>query len=209
MITRDQCRAARALLEWTQQDLADFCGLSKTAINNFERGTTGIKGESLQAIQNAFEKAEIEFVGEYGVHKLVDTVRLLKGDDALPRLWNDIFETLKDSGGEVLINNLDERRSHEAYPELLEQHLERLRQHGITERLLCCEGADFFLQPLEYHRCLPQDTYAYTMSSFVYGHKVALQLWQDAMIIIINSREASDAERERFEELWSRSESPA
>ena len=42
MITIGQCRAARGLLDWTQQDLAEACGLSKTAINNFEKGHSDI-----------------------------------------------------------------------------------------------------------------------------------------------------------------------
>lgn len=202
MITKEQCRAARGLLDWTQQDLADAAALSKTAINNFERGVKDVRGESLLAIRAAFEKHDIEFVGDYGVHKRRDTVRILNGEEALPHLWDDIYETLRHTGGEVLIANLDERRSHLAHPEKLRAHLDRLTRAGITERLLCCEGDNYFLQPASYYRWLPRTGYESGMTSFIYGGKVALQLWNESMIILIHSAAAYEAELQRFELLW-------
>ncbi|HEY8189973.1 MAG TPA: helix-turn-helix transcriptional regulator [Micavibrio sp.] len=202
MITKEQCRAARALLDWTQQDLANASAMSKTAINNFERGMRDVRVESMQAIRGAFESAGIEFVGDYGVHKRRDTVRILKGPDAMPRLWDDIFETMKDRGGEVLISNLDERRSHEAHPSLLEAHLQRLKAHHITERLLCCEGDSYFIQPADFYRWLPRNVFQAGMSTFLYGNKVAMQLWQEAMIVVVQSEAAYEAEKHRFEYLW-------
>lgn len=202
MITKEQCRAARGLLNWTQQDLADNAGMSKTAINNFERGTNDVRTESLLSIRDAFERHEIEFIGDYGVQQSRDTVKLLKGRDALPLLWDDIFETMKNTGGEVLIANLDERRSQEAHAEKLKDHLSRLTRHGITERLLVCEGDSYFLQPAPYYRWLRSDVFQAGMTSFIYNGKVALQLWQEAMIIVIQSTAAHDAEKMRFEELW-------
>ncbi|AEP10258.1 helix-turn-helix domain-containing protein [Micavibrio aeruginosavorus] len=202
MITKEQCRAGRGLLGWTQQDLADAAGMSKTAINNFERGTNDVRAESLESIRLAFERSDIEFVGDYGVQRRRDTVKVLKGADALPLLWDDIFETMKASGGEVLIANLDERRSHESHPDKLLAHLSRMKAHNITERLLACEGDAYFVQPAEYYRWLPRDVFRAGMSSFIYGDKVALQLWQEAMIIVVNSRSAHEAEKQRFEYLW-------
>lgn len=208
MITREQCRAARGLLGWTQQDLANASGMSKTAINNFERGTTDIKVESHQSIRRAFEGQDIAFVGNYGVHKVVDTVKILKGEDVLPQLWDDIFETMRDDGGEALILNVDEKRSEELGQGALNTHLERLRKGKITERLLSCRGDRYFLQPVEYYRWVSKDAFAAGMTTFLYKGKVALQLWNEAMIIIINSNEAYNAEKQRFEFLWDRAEIP-
>lgn len=202
MITKEQCRAARGLLDWTQQDLADAAGMSKTAINNFERGTSDVRAESLHAIRKAFENADIEFIGTYGVHQRSDTVRILKGDDALPALWDDIFMTLRDSGGEVLIANLDEKRTHDMHAKALERHLQRLHDHGISERLLVCEGDTFTVQPQHYYRSVPREIYEAGMSSFIYGDKVALQLWNQSLILIVQSPDASRAEAKRFETLW-------
>ena len=58
-----QCRAARALLNWSQSDLVDHCGITKKTIADFERGmTTRPHERSYQAIVTAFKAAGIEFI---------------------------------------------------------------------------------------------------------------------------------------------------
>ena len=121
MITIEQCRAARGLLDWTQQDLSEASGLSKTAINNFEKGHSDIKNESLRAIRMAFESADIEFL-ENGVRRRSDTVRILKGPKAQADLVDDINDTLKSAGGRVLTSGLEITAEQEA----------RLQGNGIT-----------------------------------------------------------------------------
>lgn len=63
MITPQQVRAARALLDLTQADLAKRAGISATSLVAFERGNTDPKASTLRAIQEALEKAGVEFVG--------------------------------------------------------------------------------------------------------------------------------------------------
>jgi transcriptional regulator with XRE-family HTH domain len=101
MITIEQCRAARGLLDWTQQDLSDASGLSKTAINNFEKGHSDIKYESLRAVRMAFESADVEFVDQ-GVRRRDETARILKGPNAWDMLLDDIRDTVKNAPGIVL-----------------------------------------------------------------------------------------------------------
>lgn len=69
MITPAQIRAARAMLDWTQGDLAERAGISKTGLNNIERGSSDPKASTLTAIRGALEGAGIEFTngGEPGV----------------------------------------------------------------------------------------------------------------------------------------------
>jgi transcriptional regulator with XRE-family HTH domain len=57
-----QCRAARALLDWTQSDLMDHCGVTQKTIADFERGLTRPYARTLTAISAAFEAAGIEFI---------------------------------------------------------------------------------------------------------------------------------------------------
>jgi DNA-binding XRE family transcriptional regulator len=66
MITPHQIRAARALLDLTQADLAERASLSKTGLNNIERGTSDPKASTLAAIQSALETAGVEFIPENG-----------------------------------------------------------------------------------------------------------------------------------------------
>ena len=62
MITSGQIRAARALLGWTQVDLAKAAGIGEISVKNIERGTTDARASTLQKVQNAFEKAGVQFI---------------------------------------------------------------------------------------------------------------------------------------------------
>jgi predicted transcriptional regulator len=69
MISIRQIRAARALLGWTQGDLADNAGLSEISVKNIERGVAAPKTSTMAALITAIEKAGVEFTngGQPGV----------------------------------------------------------------------------------------------------------------------------------------------
>ena len=67
MITSAQCRAARALLKWTQDDLAGRSGISPLAINKFEVGKTSPHVATLKVLRETFEAAGIEFIDDSGL----------------------------------------------------------------------------------------------------------------------------------------------
>lgn len=65
MITSAQIRAARALLDWSRQTLSDSSGVGISALMRLE-SANGIPGgniKTFEAVQNAFEKAGIQFIG--------------------------------------------------------------------------------------------------------------------------------------------------
>jgi transcriptional regulator with XRE-family HTH domain len=67
MINGSQIRAARALLNWTQQDLVGQTRLSFTTIKRMESiGTGRSSADNVQAVQNALEAAGIVFIAENG-----------------------------------------------------------------------------------------------------------------------------------------------
>lgn len=67
MITGAQIRAARALLGWTSQQLAEASGVSYASISRAEQndGVPGMRATSLAAIQGALEAGGIIFL-RYG-----------------------------------------------------------------------------------------------------------------------------------------------
>ena len=60
MITPAQCRAARALLDWSQQDLAKAAHLGLSTIRDFEKGRRMPTHNNLQGIKIALEQAGVE-----------------------------------------------------------------------------------------------------------------------------------------------------
>lgn len=60
-MTNMQCRAARALLRWTQEAFALKASVSALTIRNFEGGRTTPNPATQEVMRAAFEKAGIEF----------------------------------------------------------------------------------------------------------------------------------------------------
>jgi transcriptional regulator with XRE-family HTH domain len=64
MITPAQCRAARALLDWSQQQLAEASKIGNATIRNFEGGKSTPQHATLDVLGRAFEAAGIIFLGD-------------------------------------------------------------------------------------------------------------------------------------------------
>ncbi len=64
MLTASQCRAARSLLDWTQQELADAARIGVATIRQFEGGATEPRHATLAVLKQALELAGIEFIDE-------------------------------------------------------------------------------------------------------------------------------------------------
>jgi transcriptional regulator with XRE-family HTH domain len=60
-MTPSQCRAARGLLNWTQDEMASAARLSVVTVRNFENEKSTPQRASLDVIQRALEAAGIEF----------------------------------------------------------------------------------------------------------------------------------------------------
>jgi predicted transcriptional regulator len=66
MITAAQCRAARGLLAWSQQELADSAGIGVVTVHQLEAGTSEPRRATLEVVRRAFEKAGVEFIDQNG-----------------------------------------------------------------------------------------------------------------------------------------------
>ena len=64
MINSAQCRAARGLLAWSQQNLADAAGVGIVTVHQFEAGTSEPRRATLHVIRQALEAAGVEFIDE-------------------------------------------------------------------------------------------------------------------------------------------------
>jgi transcriptional regulator with XRE-family HTH domain len=66
MISPAQCRAARGLLKWNQQDLAAAAQVGIVSIRQFEAEKTAPHRATLAAVRRSFEVAGIVFIPENG-----------------------------------------------------------------------------------------------------------------------------------------------
>jgi transcriptional regulator with XRE-family HTH domain len=61
-----QCRAARALLNITQPELAKLAGLGLSTVVDFEKERRQVSLAAIETIQRALRRAGIEFIDENG-----------------------------------------------------------------------------------------------------------------------------------------------
>jgi transcriptional regulator with XRE-family HTH domain len=66
MITPHQCRAARGLLDWTQQELADAARIGVATVRIFEGEAAESRQATLAVLKRAFELAGVEFIDDNG-----------------------------------------------------------------------------------------------------------------------------------------------
>lgn len=65
-ISAAQCRAARSLIGWSQDDLSAASSVAKATIANFELGKRTPYGTTLARIEEALIIAGVEFIPENG-----------------------------------------------------------------------------------------------------------------------------------------------
>lgn len=68
MLSPEQCRAGRAWLNWSQEELAKEAEVALSTVRDFERGDREPIGHNIQAIQRALQSGGIEF--QSGAHSL-------------------------------------------------------------------------------------------------------------------------------------------
>jgi transcriptional regulator with XRE-family HTH domain len=66
MVTPAQCRAARGLLDWSQQDLASQAGVGIVTVRQLEAGVNEPRRSTLEVVRQAFERAGVEFIDQNG-----------------------------------------------------------------------------------------------------------------------------------------------
>lgn len=197
-------------MDWRQDDLARKSGLSLAAINKIERKIGSPRRFTLDILQKTFEQEGIEFLDGPGV-RLMDEIfsmKILNGKDAPLQLLDDIYETLKDTGGEVLLSGIDESVWLDYRKEVL-AHQKRLRAKNIGTRALLCHGdMDFLpgLDPPKTYRWISKELFTQLLY-YVYGDKFALVIWGNPIRIpILHSRVVAETFRRQFEMNWKNGE---
>lgn len=212
-ITTAQIRGARGILNWSQSDLAERTGISATSIGSIENGQSTPRANTLHVIQKAFEDASIEFIGREGVRIRRSDVRVFEGKNGFLSFYEDIYETLKEKPGEVLVSNVNERDFERWLgKENVDSHVSRMKKvEGITYKITIREGDNYYLATPDYaeYRWIPKDQFA-SVPFYVYGDKLAIVLFNDEpTVIIIDYPSVSDAYRIQFNAMWHSAKIPA
>ena len=205
LITPDQIRAARALKNWSQAELAQRVDMATPSIGNIEAGKHNPTPQTQNAIIEAFESAGIEFI-DGGVRRKQDLVQIYEGDDCYLRLLDDAFRTLASGKGEILFSGSDERRS---MPEVVEK-FRAMRRSGIRMRSLIRPGDTYVMGAPEEYRWMPDGLFVDSDVKAVFGDTVAYLIsWQDIWkVVAVKDDAIANEARRLFEFVWNQAKRP-
>lgn len=207
MPTIEQIRAARALIGWSQGDLAEHAGLSQTGIARIENGTNQPNSSTIAKITGAFDKADVEFIGETGVKKRTGEVRTLRGSEGFREFMDDVYKVASEVGGEIVLHSANPQNwvkwmGEEAY----KNHAKRMADlhERIQVKITVEEGnTNFIASSFAEYRWFTKDLFK-EQSFYAYGSKLAFISFtdNDVQIQILDKKEFSEGFRLLFDIAW-------
>ena len=205
MIDYRQIRAARALLNWSQADLARASGLATSSVKNIESESGSARKETLEQVFDAFDENGLEFMPGFGVRLKNHIVTVHDDKRATSALLDDIYtHTQTAAERQVCIIGLDEGFSVETDGLLLlTSHIERLTKAGIRERILVCEGDTCFLNAPDCYRWLPRQYFTRSAPIYIYGDRIAIHSGSlKRRTVILEQKALAVHQRMLFALLW-------
>jgi DNA-binding XRE family transcriptional regulator len=209
MIKGCQIRAARALLDWSADQLGKKVGLSRAAINKIEDDSVQPRAKNLTDIIGVLDKHGIEFVGERGVAFKADQISTIQGENAFFYVLDDVITSMRGvKKPEALFACVDDKMS----PSIVVENYRRLRQAGVAMRSLVKEGDTYLMGKLAEYRYLPKQ-YFHNSAIVIYGDKFATMILdpataKDAAAVIIHNPHIAAAQRNLFNLIWSGAQKP-
>lgn len=191
-----QIAAARALLDWTQGDLAKKSGLTPQTIIKIEKNEVHPNTATLRKLNSALSREGIVFT-ETGIDVPKDKITKLDGDTWFLDLLDDVYETLANEGHEkeLLIFAGDNRLSP---PEVVDS-FRKLREAGVRIREMVEDGNDFLMGPEKDYRWIPSQFFE-NYNTIIYGDKVCNDFGGRGLLI--NNKEWASSERNKFNIMW-------
>ena len=205
MISSRQIKAARALLGWTQTDLAKACGLHLNAINKIEKGQGEARPSTLERIKISCETAGVRFRGQRGVELKdeVFEVARFEGADFLRRLTDDALLFLRGPEDGLLFCVVDEQLFNEADYKENQRYYRYMEKRGFFEKCLTTKATKNFInKDRSVYRWLPEKVLG-TVAYGVYGNRVAFIQWKTREVLVVKSDSLAATFRGQFEFMWS------
>lgn len=210
MISPAQIRAARALKNWNQSELARAAGLAIPSIANIELGKQQPTARTLSLIQHTFEEHGIEFTPNDGVQRKAGLVENYQGRTGFAHFLAEVDRTAGQCPQSVFkVCNVDERLFVRWIDEqIFARHEQAMRQHDIRYRIITAEG-DGFTPAESYasYRWARRDQVT-SVPLYIYGGKVAFIAFsdEDVSVFVISHPVIAELCARQFDEMWVRAQ---
>jgi len=189
-------KAARALADWSQEDLARHAEVAIATIRNIESGKTETAStRTYGSIERAFMRENIFFLND-GVERKRAWIKEFSGENYFLNAMDDMYISLIDTKNpEILFFDSDDRKNS---PEIT-QRLRKLHNGGIKTRDIIETGNTYLLGPTANYRWIPSKFYRGTLKA-IYANKVFLDFNGNGLLI--QNPDIAAVERNQFNMIW-------
>ena len=207
LISERQCRAARALLSWSQPDLAQKSGLHVQTISMFEKGAKIPSRRTLQALATTLSAHGIVFLEDNGVQQKANRVMTLEGAKSLDTFIMDVYEQTRLTNKDVCVSNVNEDMfTDNLTPEIDQDYMGKMhalkKDRSFDFRVLIKEGDYNLAAAYAEYRWTPKEYFS-PVPFYVYGDKLAFLFFEDDITIhIIDHPDIARAQRIQFDLFW-------
>ena len=208
-LSASQSRAARGLLNWSQPDLAERCGMHVQTISQFEQDAGSPTKRTLQKITETFEQNGVEFLEGEGVRKIQTNIQRLSGTEGFVSLLNDIYEVCTTVGGDVCLFNAKLANWYKWLdPDWFQERAAKLMQYTDNFKMKSGvpEGDTFFPgKAYQTYRWFPKNLIPSNNESlYAYGDRIAFLDFKenDLEILIFRHQKFADGVKALFNIAW-------
>jgi DNA-binding XRE family transcriptional regulator len=210
MISGKQIKAARALTDMRQDELAELIGLTPQAIRKIEDDAVQPREGTMNDIMNVFTAKGIEFLENQGVRFRPEGIQILNGREGLISLMEDIYDACRRGiAGDVVLAGAPEDDFQRILGEYDDKYLANMSSvAGLKMRTLIQEG-DTNTVSSDYteYRWAPKGQFQ-PVPFYAYADKLAIVVFEAdpaPRIFIIQSKTIANAYRHQFDSIWSQS----
>jgi transcriptional regulator with XRE-family HTH domain len=202
-----QIKAARALLDWSQDDLAGVADLSIATIRKLELGDISPRRKTTQRVRQAFEDAGLEFIDPAGVRQRPEEIIVYQGDEGIRIFFDDVYHTASRKGGEMVMVYASEDPFCEAmgdYDAFYLQRMESIKDKISVKCILTENTENLCSSAYSSYRTISK-RYIDSVPFYIYDDKYAIILFEanpSPKIIVIQSRLIADAFKRQFYSMW-------
>lgn len=208
MITIEQIRAARGLLNWTQRDLAEAAGLSVRALNMIELGQTVPRNETLQHLCAALEAHQVSFSADHGVRLLKDRLEIEKfsGTSAKEILIEDILKQTRWRPGNVHYAGPDEEEFTKIDRRLIDKFYREMHARGLKEKILMPRGNILLISRPSCYRWIEMEAIGHVAFSVYADTVVFLTGERGEQLVFIRNQMMAEYFLKHFKAMWKRAD---
>lgn len=215
MPTGKQIRAARQLVDWSADDLAERVGISKESILNIERGDKRARPATMDKIVGVFSESGIEFTENEGLKRRPDDIEIFHGPERFSDFYDFLYEQVKTKGGNVCLSVTDETflSKYRKDPTSHYKRMQDLYDEGIIKSFRVLTNKGYFSSTTynyQQYKLWGLSNVAPT-AFYVFGDYLALISFvhdNPPYIVALRSAPIAAAYREAFDAAWNAGKEP-